>query len=214
MNIGAIQRPRTLADLVPQTTDRVRSQLRTVALVVGFAVLTAVFAQIRFNLSFTPVPITGQTFAVLLAGTALGWQRGMASQALYWLVGIAMPIPWYSDDQTGSSISAGWDVATGTTAGYLAGFVVAAALVGYLAERGQDREVATSVPAMLAGTAAIYICGATWLAYKLNVPIANGETNAIGLGVAPFLAGDLIKLVAAGLLTPLAWRGVDRFSTK
>ncbi|HUF99831.1 MAG TPA: biotin transporter BioY, partial [Ilumatobacter sp.] len=98
MNTAAVQRPRTLADVIPHTTDRVWNQLRTAALVSGFAALTALFAQIQFALSVTPVPVTGQTFAVLLAGAALGWQRGIASQAVYWLVGIAMPIPWYSDD--------------------------------------------------------------------------------------------------------------------
>lgn len=202
--------PRTLADAIPTPSVRTRRIAREVAVVVGFAALTAVFAQIRFNLGFTPVPITGQTFAVLLAGTALGWQRGLASQAVYWAAGIVMPFAWYADDETGTSISAGWKVATGTTAGYLAGFVLAAAVVGYLAERGQDRSVATSIPAMLAGTAVIYTCGVLWLAYKINVPVATGETNAISLGVTPFLVGDVLKLVAAGLLTPLAWSALQR----
>jgi biotin transport system substrate-specific component len=211
MNITAIPRPRTLADIIPQSSDRVRNQLRTATLVFGFAALTAVFAQIRFTLSFTPVPVTGQTFAVLLAGAALGWRRGIASQAVYWIVGIAMPIPWYADDQTGTSIREGWNVATGTTMGYFVGFIVAAGIVGYLAEIGQDRDIATSIPAMLAGTAAIYVCGVVWLAYDLNIPIATGDANAIAYGLTPFLIGDTIKLVAAGLLTPLAWRGVNRF---
>jgi len=211
MNIAAIQHPRTLADVIPQSSDRVRNQLRTAALVFGFAALTAVFAQIRFNLSFTPVPITGQTFAVLLAGAALGWRLGIASQAVYWIIGIAMPIPWYADDQTGSSIQEGWNVATGTTMGYFVGFIVAAGIVGYLAEIGQDRDIATSIPAMLAGTAVIYVFGVVWLAYDLNIPIATGDVNAIAYGLTPFLIGDTIKLVAAGLLTPLAWRGVSRF---
>ena len=99
---------------------------------------------------------------------------------------------------------------TGTTAGYLAGFVLAAMVVGYLAERGQDRDVATSIPAMLAGTAAIYTCGVVWLGYRLNIPVANGETNAIALGLTPFLIGDALKLVLAGLIAPAAWRAVQR----
>lgn len=201
---------RTLADVVPVPTDRTRRVAREVALVAGFAVLTAVAAQIRFNLPNSPVPITGQTFAVLLSGVALGWQRGLASQAAYWVAGIFMPVAWYADDTSGASIAEGWRLATGVTAGYLAGFVVAAAVVGYLAERGQDRKVATSVPAMLAGTAVIYTCGVLWLAYKLNIPIANGDTNAIELGLTPFLVGDALKLTAAGLLTPLAWGLVRR----
>lgn len=214
MNIAATNVPpaplRTLADVVPTPSERTRRIAREVALVGGFAVLTAVFAQIKFSLGFTPVPITGQTFAVLLAGTALGWQRGLASQALYWVAGIFMPVVWYADDHTGTSIAAGWKAATGATAGYLAGFVLAAAVVGYLAERGQDRDIATSIPAMLAGTAVIYTCGVLWLAYKQNIPVANGDPNAIEWGVTPFLVGDVLKLTAAGLLTPLAWQAVQR----
>ena len=202
--------PRTLVDILPMPSDRTARFVRDIALVVGFAALTAAFAQIRFSLGFTPVPITGQTFAVLLSGTALGWQRGAASQVVYWVAGVFMPFAWYANDDTGTSIGAGWKVATGTTAGYLAGFVLAAMVVGYLAERGQDRDVATSIPAMLAGTAAIYTCGVVWLGYRLNIPVANGETNAIALGLTPFLIGDALKLVLAGLIAPAAWRAVQR----
>lgn len=197
--------PRTLADVIPTPDDRTLRIARDVALVGGFAVLTAVCAQIRFTLGFTPVPITGQTFAVLLAGTALGWKRGLASQAVYWLVGMVVPFAWYSEGQHG------WEVATGATAGYLVGFILAAAVVGYLAERRQDRDVATSIPAMLAGTAVIYVLGSIWLAYHLGIPLTSDDgTNALALGVTPFLVGDVIKLAAAGLLTPLAWRYVDK----
>lgn len=200
----------TLASYIPTPTARVGRIARTVALVVGGAVLTALFAQIRVVLPFTPVPITGQTLSVLLVGTVLGWQRGMLSQLLYWVAGVFMPIPWYANDTTGASITEGWNVAVGPTAGYLAGFVLAAGAVGYLAERGQDRSLATSIPAMLAGTAVIYVCGAVWLAYSLNIPIANGETNALALGVVPFLVGDMIKMLIAGLAAPAAWLAVRR----
>ena len=94
--------------------------------------------------------------------------------------------------------------------------MAAAAVVGYLAERGQDRDFATSVPAMLAGTAVIYSCGVLWLAHKLNIPVSptgDGEANAISLGLTPFLVGDTLKLVLAGALTPIAWRGVERFGS-
>ncbi len=197
---------RTLADLLPQTTDRTMRIVRDAVLVVGFAIFTALLAQVRINLSFTPVPITGQTLGVLLSGTALGWRRGGLSQLVYWAVGIVMPVAWYANDKTGTSISKGWNAATGTTAGYLLGFVLAAALVGYLAERGQDRNIATSIPAMLAGTCIIYVFGALWLAHELNIPVANGDANAMAYGVNPFLIGDGIKLCLAGALTPLAWK--------
>lgn len=207
-----VSEPRTLADVIPTPSDRTLRVARDAALVVGFAALTAVAAQVRIGLGFTPVPITGQTFAVLLSGAALGWRRGLLSQAVYWLAGIFVPFAWYTEGANGNH---GWEAATGTTAGYLAGFVVAAAVVGHLAERRQDRAVATSIPAMLAGTAVIYTLGSLWLAYKVGVPFADSTARADGrtalsLGVTPFLAGDAIKLVAAGLLTPLAWRFVDK----
>ena len=125
-----------------------------------------------------------------------------------------MPVAWYADDHSGTSVHAGWKIATGATAGYFAGFVLAAALVGYLAERKQDRDFATSVPAMLAGTAVIYVCGVIWLAHWLNIPVSptgDGEANAISLGLTPFLVGDTVKLLLAGVLTPIAWQAVERF---
>jgi biotin transport system substrate-specific component len=214
MTTPAASLPRTLIDVLPSPAHEVGRLARDGVLVAGFAVLTALFAQIRIDLGFTPVPITGQTFAVLLAGAALGWRRGALSQAVYWVAGIFMPVAWYAGDDSGSSVHAGWKLATGTTAGYLAGFILAAALVGYLAERKQDRDFATSVPAMLAGTAVIYACGVVWLAHYLNIPVSptgDGETNAISLGLTPFLVGDTLKLLLAGALTPLAWEAVERF---
>ena len=202
--------PRTLADLLPAPTVASQRITRDAALIGGFAALTAVLAQVKFSLGFTPVPITGQTLATLLAGTVLGWKRGAASQFVYWVAGIFMPFAWYANDETGSSISAGWNYAIGTTAGYMVGFVLAAALVGALAERGQDRDLMTSVPAMLAGTAVIYTCGVSWLAIKLDIPVATGETNAIGLGLVPFLIGDAIKLIIAGAAAPAVWRLLKR----
>ena len=132
--------PRTLADLLPAPTVASQRITRDAALIGGFAALTAVLAQVKFSLGFTPVPITGQTLATLLAGTVLGWKRGAASQFVYWVAGIFMPFAWYANDETGSSISAGWNYAIGTTAGYGIGFILAAALVGALAERGPTEE--------------------------------------------------------------------------
>jgi len=148
--------------------------------------------------------------AVLLSGAALGWRRGALSMGVYWIAGIFMPVAWYASDSSGASVKAGWHIATGSTAGYLFGFVVAAAFVGYLAERGQDRNFATSLPAMLAGSAIVYMFGVAWLAHNLEVPVFNGEENAINWGLTPFIAGDLVKLAFAGLLTPLAWKLVDK----
>jgi len=205
-----VEVPRTLSDLIPRPAARTRQLARDAALVLGFALLTAALAQVRINLSFTPVPITGQTFAVLLSGAVLGANRGGLAQLAYWALGIVAPVPWYAGDHSGTSIKAGWHLATGSTAGYLAGFVVAAFVVGLLAQQGQDRRFSSSVPAMLTGTAIIYACGLVWLAHSLHIPIATGHPNAVEYGLTPFLAGDALKLLLAGALTPVAWRFFDR----
>jgi biotin transport system substrate-specific component len=177
-----------LADLFPRRDSRSRAITQDAVLVVGFALLTALAAQIEIPLGFTPVPLTGQTFAVLLSGAVLGMRRG----SLY------------------SGGAGGWEKGTGATMGYLVGFVVAAGAIGYLAEKKHDRNFATSLPAMLLGSTIIYAFGATWLSIHLNVPLANGEQNAINMGVAPFLVGDLLKaLVAAGCTTSV-WAAISK----
>jgi biotin transport system substrate-specific component len=185
--------PTLAARILPDT------RVVTLALVVGFALLTALLAQITIPLWFTPVPITGQTFSVLLAGAVLGWRAGAASMSLYWVLG-ATGLPFYAEAR------GGWQVATGATGGYLVGFVVAAALIGYLAERRQDRGIATAVPAFIAGTVVIYLFGVAWLARQLGV----GATEAMELGLVPFVIGDLVKAALAGVALPTAWRLVGR----
>lgn len=184
-----------LADCIPLRADRGSAVARDVTLVVAGALLTAAAAQVEISLGFTPVPITGQTFAVLLVGAGLGCRRGAASQLLYVALG-AIGLPFYAGG------AGGWTAATGSTAGYLVGFVAAAAAVGWMAERRQDRRVDTSVPAMLAGTAVIYLFGLVWLAHRLDVD----ATTALEYGLIPFLIGDAIKLAVAGVLLPAAWR--------
>lgn len=178
-----------------------RSTVNTAALMVGFALLTALAAQIRFNVPGTPVPITGQTFAVLLSGAALGSRAGAGSQAIYWVLG-AIGLPFYANAE------GGWTTATGATGGYLIGFIVAAWVVGSLAERGQDRTVPSAIPAFLTGNAIIYIFGVTWL--MASVPAIDTVAGALAAGFTPFVIGDLIKVVAAGVLLPVAWNLVDR----
>jgi biotin transport system substrate-specific component len=181
-----------------------RSRLRDVVAVVGFALFTALAAQITIPLGFTPVPITGQTFAVLLAGGVLGASRGALSMGLYVALG-AIGLPFYAEG------TGGWTAATGATMGYLAGFVMAAYVVGKMAEHGQDRKLATSLPAFLAGSLIIYGFGAIWLAFDLGLPVTAdaGEQSAISLGVAPFLVGDMLKALLAGALLPAAWALAD-----
>ncbi len=172
-----------------------RTTVVTAALVVGFALLTALSAQIVIPLPFTPVPITGQTFAVLLSGAALGAGAGAASQGLYVLLG-AVGLPFYAGG------ASGWTVVTGATGGYLVGFIVAAWVVGVLAEMRQDRLVATAIPAFLVGNVIIHLFGVPWLARSLEVD----WVEAASLGSVPFIPGDLVKVALAGLLLPLAWK--------
>ena len=185
----------TLADTLPGAATR------DAVLIIGFALLTAGAAQISIPLAFTPVPITGQTFAVLLAGGTLGASRGTASQLLYVALG-AIGLPFYADG------AGGWSAATGSTAGYLVGFVVAAGLIGWLAEHGNDRTVPTAVPMFAAGTLIMYGLGAMWLAHSVNVPLyaADRQPSAWEWGIRPFLIGDVLKALLAGLLLPAAWR--------
>jgi biotin transport system substrate-specific component len=203
--LSAAAAPITLSDLIPRPTTRQRAMLRDAALVTGFALFTALCAQFTVHLGFTPVPITGQTLAVLLSGAALGSSKGAASQALYWVLGWT-GLPFYAVGRDGHR--GGWHNGTGSTMGYLVGFIFAAWVVGYLAERRQDRTFVTSVSAMLLGTAIIYLFGVLWLAHAVNIPVATGDPakNAIAYGLTPFLIGDAIKLLIAGALTPLAWR--------
>jgi biotin transport system substrate-specific component len=184
----ALARPKpvVLADLLPGTL------VRDVLLVIGAAGLVGLLAQISIHLSFTPVPITGQTLGVLLGGTALGWKRGAAAMALYGVAGVA-GVPWFAGHASGY---------VGASFGYIVGFVLCAAACGYLAERRADRSLLRSVPAMVAGEVLIYAVGVTWLAVSLHV----GAGKAIALGLTPFLAGDAIKAAIAAILLPSAWR--------
>lgn len=195
--------PAVLADVVPVPSTRTLALARDAALVVGFALFTALAAQITIHLGFTPVPITGQTFAVLTSGVVLGWRRGALSQALYWAMGL-VGLPFYA------SGDGGWKSGTGATMGYFVGFIVASALIGYLAERRADRNVASSLSSMAMGTVVIYVFGVAWLAHHVHVPVATGDTNAISLGVTPFLVGDLLKMLVAGAIAPATWALLGR----
>jgi biotin transport system substrate-specific component len=177
-----------------------RSSLVTDALLVCAGTLfVALCAQVSFHLGFTPVPITLQTFAVLLVASAYGAALGTASLLLYLLVGIA-GAPVYAEHKHG------WEVFSGATGGYIVGFVVAAALTGYLAERGWDRRFSTSVTVMLTGNVVIYGFGLLWLHHDLNV---NWPT-ALEWGLYPFVPGDVVKLYLAALALPGAWKLVER----
>lgn len=183
----------TLADVAwPRT-----GLLRDVSLVVGASLATALAAQIAIPVPGSPVPITGQTFAVLLSGAVLGARRAFAAQLLYLAQG-ALGLPVLAAG------GAGLVKFAGPTGGYMIAFPVAAALTGTLAQRGWDRRFATMLAAMLAGSAVIFGAGLAGLARFLP----PGQLLASGL--LPFLPGDLIKSALAAAAFPLLWRWIHR----
>lgn len=157
--------------------------------------LIAAAAQVSIPLPFTPVPITGQTFAVVLVGASLGTLRGGASGLLYVLAGLA-GAPFFAHGAHGLS------ELTGATGGYLVGFPLAAAVTGALAERGWDRRFSSAVGSMLTGNVLIYLVGVPWLAATLH----TGLEKTLQLGLYPFVPGDMLKVYLAAALLPAAWR--------
>jgi biotin transport system substrate-specific component len=165
------------------------------ALVAAGAALIAVSAQISIALPFTPVPITGQTFTVLLVGASLGSLRGGASALLYLLLGLA-GLPVYAE------ASSGMTVISGASGGYLISFPFVAALTGWLAERRWDRRFSSAIGAMLTGNVLIYLVGLPWLAAVLHTNLEK----TLEYGLYPFVSGDIFKLYLAGALLPSSWR--------
>jgi biotin transport system substrate-specific component len=168
-------------------------------LALGGAAFVGLAAQLSHKLGFTPVPITGQTFAVLLVGAAYGPALGAASLSLYLLLGV-IGVPWYAEQKHG------WDVFSGASGGYIVGFVLAAAVTGWLSERGWDKRFSSSIASMLTGSVVIYFCGAVWLHHELGV---SWNTTLVD-GVYPFVPGDLVKLYLAAAALPAAWKLVRR----
>jgi biotin transport system substrate-specific component len=191
----------TIADfLVPiRVGERVNARVRDIALVLAGALLIYLTARIVIPVPGSPVPITGQTFGVLLVGASLGFRRGLIGVALYVLLGV-IGLPFFAEGKGGLSVI--W----GATGGYLVGFVVAGAFVGRLAELGWDRRLGGALGAMLIGSVVIYAIGLPWLA----VVTSSTPAETIALGLTPFLVGDALKLVLAAVLFPTAWWVVGR----
>lgn len=187
-----IARPLVLVSLAPATLPA-----RLVLVALG-SLLIALAAQVAVPLPFSPVPVTGQTFAVLLVGAALGARLGAATVALYLAEGL-MGLPVFAPGGPPGPARL-----LGPTGGYLLGFVVAAYVVGALAERGWDRRLLTAALAMLAGEVAIYAFGLAGLARFVPAD------RLLAAGLFPFIPGDLAKLVLAALALPTAWRLVAR----
>ncbi|MFJ5227452.1 biotin transporter BioY [Streptomyces sp. NPDC088400] len=185
--------PRTgvvLADLLPAT------RTRDIALVAGGAVLTGLAAQIAVPVPGSPVPVTGQTFAALLVGTALGARRGFLSLAVYTLVGMA-GVPWFADGKSGPG---------GASFGYVLGMLLAATVVGELARRGGDRSVLRTAGTMVVGSAVIYAVGVPYLAMSAGLSLSA----AVAAGLVPFLLGDALKAALAMGALPTTWKLIGR----
>ncbi|HLW18025.1 MAG TPA: biotin transporter BioY [Actinomycetota bacterium] len=169
--------------------------------IIAGSLIVAGLAQISINLHFTPVPITGQTLGVLLVGASLGAWRGGAALLLYLAEGAA-GAPFFAAHHHGVGVLA----ASSASGGYLWGFAVAALVVGFLAERGWDRSLGSSIGAMLIGEVIIYAFGVPWLAAALHV----GANKAYEYGLYPFVIGDAIKLAIVAGLLPAAWALVKK----
>jgi biotin transport system substrate-specific component len=191
----------TIADfLVPiRVGERMGSRLRHIGLIAVGALLIFATAQIAIPIPGSPVPITGQTFGVLLVGGALGFRRGLMSVGLYVLIGL-IGLPFFAEGKGGVG------TILGATGGYLVGFVVAGSLVGRLAELGWDRRLGGALAMMIAGSIVIYAIGMPWL----KVVTGMSVDAAIANGLTPFVAWDAAKLAVAAAIFPTAWWLVGR----
>ncbi|MCZ6837742.1 MAG: biotin transporter BioY [Alphaproteobacteria bacterium] len=212
MTMSAELQPMTLAGAVwpDRASPTATRAIRAVVLAVLGSLFVAICAQVQIPL--WPVPVTGQTFAVLVVGMAFGWRLGGATLLLYLAEG-AVGLPVFA------KFAAGPGVLAGPTGGYIVGFVLAAAAIGYLAQRGWDRSVWRTAIAMLIGNVVLYVPGLIWLGMFYAGPgaqyVANtGATNAVGAAIAggltPFLLGDALKLALAAALFPIAWRMLSK----
>ena len=195
----AAERGLTIADfLVPITVaERLDTRVRDSILIVTGALF--VYLTSLVVVPHEPVPWTGQTFGVLMVGGALGLRRGLLAVALYVLLGY-VGLPFFAEGKSGAS------VILGATGGYLIGFIVAAAVVGRLAELGWDRRIAGAFGAMVVGNVVIYLIGLPWLAVVLNMT----PSEAIAAGLTPFIFWDAIKLAVAAGIFPVAWWLIGR----
>jgi len=181
----------TLIDiLIPRIENKILILVKDVVLVLSFTALTGICAKLKIEIG--PVPITMQTFAVLLSGAILGSIRGAMSQFVYLISGLA-GIPWFSR-------GGGMVYIFSPTFGYIVGFVLAAYLVGFLCEKGWDRKIEKAILAMIIGSIVLYIPGLLWLGKFV------GLERVLTIGFYPFIAGDILKIFLAGSILPFGWK--------
>ncbi len=191
----------TVADLV-RPSEKGFARLYDAAVVVGGSIVIALCAQVAVG---GPVPITGQTFAVLMIAALLGSRRAVLCVLTYLAEGL-VGFPVFAQGGAGSA------VVLGPRGGYLIGFLAAAYIVGSLAERGWDRRPATTVLAMVFGNLGLYICGLAWLFCLVHVFARSlGGRGVLAVGLYPFLAGDVVKIILAACLLPAGWKIIRYF---
>lgn len=175
---------------LPRVENKILEITKDVVSVLSFAILTGISAKLKIEIE--PVPITLQTFAVLLSGALLGSKKGAISQLTYLLMGLS-GLPWFSR-------GGGIQYIMSPTFGYILGFVFSAYFVGYLAERGWDRDTKTAILAMFVGNIVLYIPGLFWVAKFV------GFSKVLSVGFYPFILGDSLKILLAGLVLPMGWK--------
>ncbi|HKF85563.1 MAG TPA: biotin transporter BioY [Candidatus Limnocylindrales bacterium] len=199
--VPATEKGLTIGDfLVPvRVGERTSPRIRHALLIAAGALFIFLCAKVWISIPGNPVPYTLQSFGVLVVGGALGLRRGGAAALLYVLLGL-VGLPFFAEGKGGLQVI--W----AATGGYLVGFVVAAAVVGRLAELGWDRRIGGAIGATAIGTVVIYAIGVPWLAVVTGASLIK----AIELGVVPFLGVDIVKLLAAAAVFPAAWWVVGR----
>ncbi|MGA2071444.1 MAG: biotin transporter BioY [Sedimentisphaerales bacterium] len=194
-----MQMANTIADVF-RPGDRTRGIIYDVVIVAFGALILGFSAQVKVYLPISPVPITGQTFAVLMLAALLGSRRGVLVIIAYLMEGVAgLPV-----------FAGGIGPATliGPTGGYLFGFIAVAYVVGKLAEMGWDRRVSTTIAAMLAGEIVLYTFGVCWLAIMTNI------RTAMVIGLYPFIVGDILKIALAATVLPAGWKLLNYLKIK
>ena len=182
----------TVADLLRPSEKRLAC-FYDLTLIIGGSLLIGLCAHVKVLLPFSPVPVTGQTFAVLMIGALLGARRGCLAILAYIIEGIAgLPV---------FATGVGPAVLLGPTGGYLFGFIPAVYITGWLAKRGWDRRIGTTILAMIFGNLAIYTFGLFWLCC-----LTGFNTTVLTLGLYPFIVGDLVKIILAAILLPSGWK--------
>ena len=189
----------TIADVF-RPGDRTRGIMYDAIVVICGSLILCLSAQVKVYLPISPVPITGQTFAVLMLAALLGSRRGVLAVLAYLVEGI-LGLPVFAGGMGPATL-------IGPTGGYLVGFVAVAYVVGKLAEMGWDRRVSTTIAAMLAGEIVLYTFGVCWLAVMTNI------RTALVICLYPFIVGDILKIALAAAVLPAGWKLLNHLKIK